>query len=1136
MSDNELTISDYYEAYPIMRYILPGLVYNNGAAPQKNISNNAFILRQGAWILSKILDDEHTVYGYETFHPAQRYVLGDTSRNMSIDQNKFNIMMIKLEIIRSRIRGIGGTMQVNLSGFHGGPRAPITLPDIETGGIRINQLYSDSGTRIDDTTIRVCGLSTAQLLQRNEIAAIRNMLARYMNTCQNIIFENIMFDNNLAIYALDSIYYYTDSLEINHPFHMDEPANPGQYDQTQIDVLINRLRNSVPIFYERMGIKFMSNLYDLPFYIIYSLIISIIESAGVLNNDPANHNAPYENFTGNVIINIIEDVILSDAFMSYVVSLVYSNTLYNINSRKNNFFHHLTDATQLNTAIGLHVPLGTPAGSFIVPYTDYEERSESNGGHTIDNRDLLDGIRAGAEPKISQVGDRIRNGKKGDHIATVLTSDDVRLLAIFLQLAVDNFNAPAAKSLYNSRNDINYNDHTRTKGLRNPGTIGSYFDHLVALRETDNDVRKGSGLNQGKVEALSVLAGLKYAIQGPIFPVLSQTVFHLVAHYFVRLVVHDSRAPNVAPPGARPGPRPMKFINISDYMKFINGNGKRLQLLQTLNDQVSMTIIPAIFGCPGTFHLQQYSPFDVPLQPGQYDHDTQVITFIQLIQNFMGPGSATPATTSTTYENTGPRGYVNSAGANNNFFHTYDIMKKVYDDIRTFVTGSQFIYTDLENHYLGGRLNMYEPVFHGFAGTLAFHGHQELSSINVSTIEPTLFDTDIRHLLKFNVADRAIKVLGNEIHIMGTSTQNSFTGALVAPKQKFGSGGQFIVNDYGMLEYQEIINGQVVQTDNAQLYNKIIGNNDYCKVFGSARFNDPTRDKGSVCNTMISACSIIGNYGNPAKCAAAFREIQDDHVSKNLRGWNSFNKNISQLSAYKILTGMGLDSVTNKDGDFTFKDDNNDYIFDDQQIFDKLELSRGVAVPPGGVPTVITPSTSNHVKYIKKLMDIVDIIKITKNVQKKDNLPTLKLPFFPAMRKIAVKAIQVGIHAHQRGGDNQDEPLKIMYGGTSCDLQIIRKNIQSMKDEAKKRGLVFQRKDELKLDKIMNNLGQHHDELRDIEIYYKASLALKDQNGRNPLKSELEKKIVELKKSIDKGYKKIDLVKKAITNAFLIVS
>lgn len=37
MSDNELTISDYYDVYPIMRYILPGLVYNNGAAPQKYI-------------------------------------------------------------------------------------------------------------------------------------------------------------------------------------------------------------------------------------------------------------------------------------------------------------------------------------------------------------------------------------------------------------------------------------------------------------------------------------------------------------------------------------------------------------------------------------------------------------------------------------------------------------------------------------------------------------------------------------------------------------------------------------------------------------------------------------------------------------------------------------------------------------------------------------------------------------------------------------------------------------------------------------------------------------------------------------------------------------------------------------------
>jgi hypothetical protein len=122
----------------------------------------------------------------------------------------------------------------------------------------------------------------------------------------------------------------------------------------------------------------------------------------------------------------------------------------------------------------------------------------------------------------------------------------------------------------------------------------------------------------------------------------------------------------------------------------------------------------------------------------------------------------------------------------------------------------------------------------------------------------------------------------------------------------------------------------------------------------------------------------------------------------------------------------------------------------------------------------------------------------------------------------------------QRGGDKLDNPLNIMYGGNSSDLETIRKSIENMKKEAKKRGVVFQRKDELKLDQIMNNLSQHQDELRDIEIYYNAVIALKDQHGRNPLKFEIEKKIVDLKKSIHKGYKKIDQAKKVISNAFLI--
>ena len=116
-----------------------------------------------------------------------------------------------------------------------------------------------------------------------------------------------------------------------------------------------------------------------------------------------------------------------------------------------------------------------------------------------------------------------------------------------------------------------------------------------------------------------------------------------------------------------------------------------------------------------------------------------------------------------------------------------------------------------------------------------------------------------------------------------------------------------------------------------------------------------------------------------------------------------------------------------------------------------------------------------------------------------------------------------------------DEPLNIMYGGTSCDLKIIRTNLQNLKEEAKKRGIVFQRKDEIRLDNIINSLEQHQQELMNIDIYYKASLELKNQNGRNPLKFEIEKKIVELKEKMNKGFNKIEQAKNAITNAFLVV-
>jgi hypothetical protein len=1117
MSDNELTISDYYEEYPIMRYILPGLVYNNGAAPQKNISNNAFILRQGAWILSKILDDEYTEYGYETFHPAQRYVIGDVSNAVGVDPNKLNTMMTKLNSITLTLQGTGAELAVG--GVGGMDHATLA------------NAYAGAGVARRDASLIVnCGINTGNVDGQR--------ILRYTDRCCDVIDNLFISDNNLYNQIRNRIRSLTDVLAGNYLFptlNVNPGGGGGGFSVPQNQAIMNGMYTTANFNdYIKILKTTLPNPYDIPFYIIKSLIECIIDTIGVMV-------AAHGNYDGNTLVYIIESCILNHRFINHLANLAITGFDTNINFRKNVYFNYLTAAApNLNTAIGLHVPLGNPAGSFIIPYTDYEERSESTGGNTIDNRDLIDGIRAGAEPRLTQVGDRIRNGKKGDHIATVLTTDDVRLLAIFLQLALENFNAPAAKTLYNSRNDVDYKDYE--SGIRNPRNIQSYFDHLVALRESKDDVRIGSGLNQGKVEALSILAGLRYAIQGPIFPVLSQTVFHLVAHYFVRLVMHDSRAPGGG------GAVDMNFHNLSltdanpQFLRFLNGNGKRLQLLQTLDDQITITgPRPITFGCPGAFHgilpadAAERQPLIPPVGPAAYKHDTQVIRFIQLIQNLRGPGTVTPNTVSTAFDRTGNRGQLNAAAVGvPDDESILVIVKKVYDDIRTFVTGSQFNYTLLENNSATGG---FETVFNGFAGTLAFHGHQELSNINLSTIEPTLFDADIRHLLKFNVTDKAIKLLGNEIHIIGPSTQNSFTGALVGPTRRLSSGGQFIVNDYGMLEYQEIINGQVVQTDNSKLYNKMIGNNDYCKVFGSARFGDPARNKGDVCNTMISACSIIGNYGNPTKCAAAFRDIQDNHVSKNLRGWNSLFKELTQLNAYKILTGMGFESVKNKDDDLTFRDDNSNYIYDDQQIYDTLELSKGVAgAAPGAPPFVPNVSTSNHVKYIKKLMDTVGTIKVTKNPQQKnkDDIPTLEISLYPYLaQRVNVNPIHLGMHGFQRGGDKQDNPINIMYGGNTCDLNIMRKNIKQMKEDGKKKGIVLKRKDEQKLDQIMDNLEKYHNELTDIDIYYKASLALKN-NGRNPLKSELENKIIELKDRINDGYTRIEKAKQVMRNAYLV--
>ena len=1112
MSDNELTISDYYEEYPIMRYMLPGLVYNSGGAPQMNISNNAFILRQGAWVLSKILDDEHTEYGYETFHPAQRYVTaGGAVNTVSVDRNKRNAMMASLNSIAFSMQGVGASI------------ANIAVPNANMA-VGAGNAYTGPAPGIIACALHPYGANI-------HAGALWN----YITACHAIIDNNVTLDN--GIYARIEDYInrtFTDVAGAANAFHTALNVNPlaghGNFNPAQINNIITHLCGGVPGNASAGTIEYYNTLKltlpepcDLPFYIIKSLISRIINSLGLYQGRNANYD-------GMNAVQIVEQCILSRQFIQFLANLATTGIAGNRNHRKTSFFHHLTaTAPHLNRPIGLHTNLD--GGSYIVPYTDYEERSQSTGGNTIDNRDLLNGVPAGAEPRMHQVGDRIRNGRKGDHIATVLTPDDVRLLAIFLQLAEEHFNAAAAKTLYSSRDDITYRD--RTDGIRTPGTIASYFDHLIALRKTDHTVRKGSGLNQGKVEALSVLAGLRYAIQGPIFPVLSETVFHLVAHYFVRLVVHDSRGMAAANLNFHNNDIYNDTAGIQHYMRFLGGNGKGLQLKDTLNDQVVIPRPPAIFGYntghPG--YVAANSPL-VVYNNGTYDYNEQVLNFIQLIQSFIAPGTidaVNPVSTTFARNDVGNVGrLLANSGHPDSMETTCDIIRTVYNDIRAFVTGTQFNYATVQNDFPGPPAGP-EEVFYGFTGSLDFEGYTQLNNINATNVEPTLFDVDVRHLLKYNITDRAIRVIGTTVCLMGTSTQNSYLGAEFGPKQKLDNTAFFMINAQGRPEYHQIINGQDTITDTTKYYNDIIGNNDFCKVFGSAKF-DPAHNR--TCSTMVHVCSLFGDGADPKKCIEAFKGIADGQVSKNLRGWNSQDKNLTKINIYNILKGMGIHPRRDKDGNLTFMDENGNHIMSDQEIFDHLELQN----------TGVTSNNSYHVKYIKKLMETHNVMVLAKQPTEKNksNLPTLILDDDDDdTRPQVVRGVLVGLRSGMTGGNNNHQ-LSIMYGGTDYDINIIRRKITELKERAKKMGISMSQKDETKLNKIIETLGKDFKEMYNLTLKLETRIDFKSRLQRNPtaheLNEELKKRIDFLKQKTDKALGKINEVGRVLTNNMYLLS
>jgi len=366
------------------------------------------------------------------------------------------------------------------------------------------------------------------------------------------------------------------------------------------------------------------------------------------------------------------------------------------------------------------------------------------------------------------------------------------------------------------------------------------------------------------------------------------------------------------------------------------------------------------------------------------------------------------------------------------------------------------------------------PLLHTFKPT-PYVG-TTFNNIEMSSLFPGVANT-IAPVNGFKLLENSILASRGTVYNFLSPAPKSQIGAMALnfTKGTPGTHYHFQQDETGLFQLVTIANGQLSARDYTSVLQDLTSKGDNCTVFGGS-------GKYNICAKMISDCVSQGTHDTD-QCIANFKGLPQ--VSTHLKGWKSLPIGEQRYMAYRVLLGLNLPPVLNRNGDYSYFTDslNVNLVYSDNNLIKHLQLDSPVAEydpEPVGIagtgPTLgsqifITGATgtggtpgksrlaapgpletaaeaqlvAEKLEYVKKLMNMVGTIQTpTRPGSNRPTMDELSPPvyqvfsgtFIPnySLPGMALKGLTGGARDHIESSIEELENSTIMYGGSHNDV------------------------------------------------------------------------------------------------------
>jgi hypothetical protein len=216
-------------------------------------------------------------------------------------------------------------------------------------------------------------------------------------------------------------------------------------------------------------------------------------------------------------------------------------------------------------------------------------------------------------------------------------------------------------------------------------------------------------------------------------------------------------------------------------------------------------------------------------------------------------------------------------------------------------------------------------------------------------------------------------------------------------------------------------NGTEKTDDFTEKFNELVQNDNFCRAFGA--LTDKPGESDACANLVVSCLGKETHNADTCK----FNFLKIAKPTKGFRAWSSLTQIQKQYASYRILLGLEIYGVYNKDGNYSYYKDGN------------LIYTSDI------IKKIIPGAKDEHIEYINTLMKNVGTLETptkSNSSSKPRYIVTNKKPsvltFYPANLNLGGINIR-GMHggADQKQEIQQNQLSHILYGGGREDIEKI---------------------------------------------------------------------------------------------------